>query len=277
MRNVAWIALAAGIALLALNLAGVAMGQRSTRLADDQFMRTVDPLRIQPEEFWREARRHPGETDREFVGRATGLVDDAIAHGWGHYDLIGRYAPRVPLRENFVLWGLSWARPEVYRNYEFCSARKAVERGLGLCSQVSIVLVTVLQQNGVEASIAGLSGHVVVRARVAPDRWIIADPDTGVVFDHDLSDLETNTSIVIAAYRSTGMPEVVAQRLSKAYLPPGNVLVSSVEEFASVCRIERAAYWVKWSLPPLLILFAAALLELLPRARSDAQELAKKP
>lgn len=162
IRTLAWIVLAAGIALLSLNLAGIASGLRSPELAGDPRVRVPDPLTVGPEEFQNRSRRQAGESERAFVERATLLVDDSIAQWWGDAKAIDTYAMRVPLRENFVLWSLSWAAPRVYREYEFCNARKAVERGLGLCSQASIVLVTTLRKNGVDASSAPptrSSGH----------------------------------------------------------------------------------------------------------------------
>lgn len=259
IRRLAWVALAAGIALLVLNLAGLATGLRNPALAGDPHVRVPDPLLVGPEEFRSRSRRQAGESDRALVERATLLVDDSIAQWWGDAKAIDTYAMRVPLRENFALWGLSWAAPRVYREYEFCSARKAVERGLGLCSQASIVLVTALRENGVDASIVGLSGHVVVRARVAPDRWIIADPDSGVAFDHDLPGLEATPSIARDAYLARGIPESAATTLSSAFSSEGNVIVGGVEEFApTVCSVERAAYVVKWALPALLVLAGLA-------------------
>ncbi|MGK2857609.1 MAG: hypothetical protein ACSLFQ_10430 [Thermoanaerobaculia bacterium] len=261
MRRLAWIALVVGIALLALNLAGMVVGLRSPSLAGDPQVRIPDPLSVTPDEFWKRARRQSGESDRALVERMTHLVDGSVAHWWGDERAIAKYSMRVPARENFVLWGLSWAAPRVYRQYEFCSAKKAVERGLGLCSQVSIVLVTVLRENGVDASIVGLDGHVVVRARIAPDRWIIADADAGVVFDLDLDGLEASPSIARDAYLATGMPQETATTLSNAYSPAGNVVVGGVEEFApTVCTIERAAYAIKWVLPALLAIAGLAVL-----------------
>lgn len=259
MRTLAWVALAAGIALLLLNLAGIAIGLRNPKLAGDPHVRVPDPLTVGPDEFRNQSRRQAGESDRAFVERATLLVDDSIAQWWGDEKTIDTYAMRVPLRENFVLWSLSWTAPRVYREYEFCSARKAVERGLGLCSQASIVLVTALRENGVDASIVGLSGHVVVRALVAPDRWIIADPDSGVAFDQDLRDLEEAPSIARDAYLARGIPETAATTLSTAFSSEGNVIVGGVEEFApTVCSVERAAYVVKWALPSLLAIAGLA-------------------
>lgn len=259
IRKLAWTALAAGVALLLLNLAGVTMGLRNPALAGDPHVRIPDPLVVSPGTFAEESRRRAAESDRALVERLTLLVDDSIAQWWGDAAVIDTYSMRVPLRENFVLWSLSWAVPRVYRQYEFCSARKAVERGLGLCSQSSIVLVTALRENGVDASIVGLSGHVVVRARVAPDRWIIADPDTGVVFDLDLPGLEAAPSIARDAYLARGVPESSATSLSNAYSRDGNVIAGGVEEFApTVCTIERAAYVAKWALPALLALAGLA-------------------
>lgn len=259
MRTLAWIALAAGIALLSLNLAGIAIGLRNPALAGDPHVRVPDPLTAGPEEFRIQSRRQAGESDRALVERATLLVDDSVAQWWGDEKAVDTYAMRVPPRENFVLWSLSWTVPRVYREYEFCSARKAVERGLGLCSQASIVLVTALRENRVDASIVGLSGHVVVRARVAPDRWVIADPDSGVVFDHDLPGLETSPSIARDAYLARGIPETAATTLSRAFSSEGNVIVGGVEEFApTVCSIERAAYAIKWALPSLLAIAGLA-------------------
>jgi hypothetical protein len=261
MRALGPIAFAAGIVLLALNLAGVASGVRSPALGGASPFLASDPIRVSPAEFWRDARRRAGEDDRTYVARATHLVDDAVAHWWEDERDVETFGMRVPARENYLLWSLSWVAPRVYRQYEFCSAARAVERGLGLCSQVSIVLVTVLRENGVDAAIVGLDGHVVVRARVGTTQWIVADPDSGVVFDVDLATLEADPSIAFAAYRANGFPEEIATRLANAFAPDGNVIAGGVEEFApTACAVERAAYAAKWVIPVLLLVVGIVLL-----------------
>ncbi|MCM2317584.1 MAG: hypothetical protein NDJ92_20730, partial [Thermoanaerobaculia bacterium] len=86
-----------------------------------------------------------------------------------------------------------------------------------------------------------------------PDRWLIADPDSGVVFDLDLPGLEAAPSIARDAYLARGLPETAATTLSSAFSSEGNVIVGGVEEFApTVCSAERAAYAIKWALPALL-------------------------
>jgi hypothetical protein len=117
-----------------------------------------------------------------------------------------KYRVAIPITENWILYALAAIRPEL-RSYIFWDPRKEIERGIGLCGNVSSALVGVLRQHGIDARFVGLTGHVVVENGA----WCILDPDVGVVIPNSLSEIENDPSIARRSYKDallkTGLPE----------------------------------------------------------------------
>ena len=180
--GLAMLLLTVGALLLAINLYGLTQTLRPAFDEKSQFRFPNDfPLPI------KEARsgllKRPGEGEREYAERLTGHVAQSVAHIEWHseYDL-DRYHQRVPLWENFILhfMGRFSGIPE-YERYHYSDYDKALERGVGVCGDVSIILSEVLREQGINAQIVSYPGHVVVAARFADGEEILLDPDFGVI------------------------------------------------------------------------------------------------
>ena len=50
----------------------------------------------------------------------------------------------IPIYENYLLFIASYRYPDEYLKYEFVDYRKAIERGIGLCSQQAIIVSEIL-------------------------------------------------------------------------------------------------------------------------------------
>jgi hypothetical protein len=144
--------------------------------------------------------RKDGESDKDFALRVNKVVNDGFCHYWKE-EGIEKYNLRVPLWENYLLYAASYIQPETYRRYEFTDYKKNLERGVGLCSSHSIVVKGVLNDNGIDASLWDIAGHVVVRAVVEGNKGYILDPDFGVVVPYDTGAIEDNPEIVRASYK----------------------------------------------------------------------------
>ncbi len=83
--------------------------------------------------------------------------------------------------------------------YERDDWRTALRLGVGYCSQQSLVLAHFLQENGVEARVAALGGHVVVAAQREAGEWIL-DPDYGVVLPFSLQRAREDAEAVRSIY-----------------------------------------------------------------------------
>lgn len=76
---------------------------------------------------------------------------------------------------------------------------EALQRGVGLCSQQAIALHGLLKMFGIQSRVLGLNGHVVCIVLVQ-DRWIVADPDYGVVVPIAIEELEKNPMLAVPYY-----------------------------------------------------------------------------
>jgi hypothetical protein len=199
---------------------------------------------------------------------ATRIFHEGIAHvdsadirarGLSHYRM------RVPVTENWVLFALSYLKPDTYRDYEFCSYERAIERGTGRCGQQSLALVSFLEERGFETGFVALGGHAIATVRTAEAGWVLLDPDYGGVIPFDLAEAQSRPQDVLSYYWSDAARQ---NGIDELYGPDGNALrLGGVRaRYARACPIEKAAYAVKW-LGPLLLLLPLAFVAFAARGR----------
>ena len=243
-----------GVALLFLNLVGLVIPLRSPAITADfadfarpsttsyeSAMETLDALTAaDPETLASKA------TQVFFQGMAHVDPKDAAAHG------LELYRMRVPAWENYLLFGLSYLKPDTYRDYEFSSFERALERGTGRCGQQALALVSFLSQQGLKTGFVDLGGHTLATVEVSPGLWHLLDPDYGAVIPFDLQTAEANPSRVLEYYRGTAAEE---RGLAELYEPKGNELWLGGPEarWGRASSIELLFYWLKWVLPLVLI------------------------
>ena len=215
---------ALGIMLLALNVPGLFTSLRNPDIYNEAgtlFLRDITLTEKRLHELL-----DASPADRKAY---VSLVNEAANQGIAHYWLdegIDKYNLRVPLTENYLLYAASYVHPKRFLKYEFADYRKAVERGVGLCSQHAIVAAEILRQKGISTRIIGLTGHVVATARVddGKNEWWILDADYGVVIPHHIEDIEKAPGIVAPYYRARGYDEDVVATLVEIYGKEGNVV-----------------------------------------------------
>jgi hypothetical protein len=206
----------------------------------------------------------------DLVTEATRVFNEGIAHV-SRRDIrslgLDSLRMRVPFSENWILHVLSYVKPDTYRDYEFCSYRRALERGTGRCGQNALALVSYLSERGVRTGFVSLGGHAIATAEVAADRWYLLDPDYGGVMPFDIDTAQRNPSSVLPYYWSAAARE---NGLDTLYGAADNEVTMGGPEarFARACPIEYVAYWLKWILP--LVLLLPALIAWRRRRRGEA-------
>lgn len=200
----------------------------------------------------RDARGFLTEATR-VVHRGMAHVDpaDVRRHGLAHYRM------RVPLSENWLLFALSYLKPDTYENYEFCDYRKALERGTGRCGQQALALVGFLSECGFETGFVRLGGHVIAMAKAGERGWYLLDPDYGGVVPYGLAEAESDPAGVLRHYWTSVAEQ---RRVDELFEPEGNSVLYGGPEarWGRAYPIERVAYASKWAVP--LVLIACALL-----------------
>jgi hypothetical protein len=202
-------------------------------------------LTMPPETMRQEALRGPTETDAAYAMRMTALVHRGILHAWDTPEAEGLHAS-LPVWENWIIFALKGIVPSFHR-WEFVDADRAIERGIGLCSQQAIVLDEILRRNGVESDILVLDGHVVVEFTQGTP--MILDPDFGVVMQGTPHTIRDNLAMVDEAY-----PPDVAAALRPIYARPPLAAVADVSQYhPRRVWLEPALYVLKWLLPLLML------------------------
>lgn len=247
-----------GLFLLVLNVIGLFKTLRNPELYEEEkiIRNRIGDVTIKYPEIKSMLVKKDGETDEQFAIRINKVVNDGFAHYWKS-EGIRKYNLRIPAWENYMLYAASYIDRENYERYEFSNYKKNLERGAGLCSSHSIVVKGVLKDNGIDAALWDIAGHVVVRANVdkANNKWIILDPDFGVVVPHDTAAIQANPELVRPAYANLAAqyyPDAkdpyTTDHVVEIYGPDGNHIYDVDNWF------EYFSYWAIWILPLLLIL-----------------------
>lgn len=254
ISNISWMLLfLISVILLAVDLLGLFVPLRSQHVYQD-FTQTNNKIELDYKKAKEHLVRGENQSKKEFVYKVNEVVYAGTVHYWED-EGIEKYNLRVPFYENWLLYLASYIRPDIYRKYEFADYNKALERGVGLCSQRALIVIGVLNENGVEAQLIGLDGHVVLRAKVHDDTWYILDPDYGVVIPYDLHDIENNIQIVYQYYTKDITTNV--STMADIYGKTGNVIYpNGVIGYVGLKYyvIEYTSYIAIWILPLIVII-----------------------
>ena len=131
---------------------------------------------------------------------------------------------------------------------------KIIERGYGLCSQVSLAIYDFFKKNNLNSLILALGGHVVIEFQNG-DKSYILDPDYNVVINGDLNSIYANSDIIVEAYKSAGYPKKNIERLKEIYMSKeDNKIVSRSEYYPKLTKFYYLVNLLKWFIPILIII-----------------------
>jgi len=223
-----------GIGLLVINFIGFVVPLRKVEVAE----------RVITKEKFYEAITWNGEPINEYTIK----VNDAIKKGVFQYrddKEKARYFMRVPVEENYVLYLMYPDR------YEFFDYKRAVERGVGLCSQQSIILAGIMYEHGIESRVVVMERHVVVTVQVdkLSNEWWICDPSYGVVVRENINDVARQPELIKKYYLEKGFRNDVVDNLVSIYRQDEHKLV----DVGWLKYIDGLFYVAKWIIPLVLI------------------------
>ncbi len=244
----------AGLLLLGINFYGLLFKSlRNPELGSEKTPYKND-LSISLSEARKNMDRKPNESEKKFAYRATMLVNHVMIHYWKD-EGIKKFNIRVPVWENYILYLASVVNPKKYRKYEFRNYKKAIERGVGICSQPSIALKGLLNDNGIDADLWDIAGHVVVSAKFSDGSGWILDPDYGKYVPYNIAQIEANPELVRNSYKDQNTVYAshitehrVTDDIVNLYEKKGNHIYYMDSSF------ENFSYIAIWIIPFLLIL-----------------------
>jgi hypothetical protein len=252
MKKLSYFIFVPGLILLIINFSGLFMSMRNPELYTETNTGRINDVTIWLEDAKKQIVRKDGETDKAFAVRINDVVSRSMMH---YYKKEGekKYNLRVPVWENWPLWLKGCFSDD--KRYEFAQYKKNLERGVGLCSTHSVVVKGILLDNGINASLWDIAGHVIVRAEVDKNEWWILDPDYGLVVEHDIPEIEADPELVRPAYAE--MAKLYKPDYDDPYTTDHVVEIYEKEGnhiYDLNLPLEKAMYAAKWIIPFLLIL-----------------------
>jgi len=201
------------------------------------------------------------ENDIEYASRITIVVAKGLAHlDWLVYPE-DTFNQLIPIWENYFLYfmGKFSGIPE-YQRYHFANYLKSLERGIGICGDASMIMSQLLNEQNISNKILTFPGHVVVSATFENGKQYIFDADYGIVIPYSIDEFASNSRDIATLYSDAGYPLkefLLFQRIYKENYGQ----FDGVEHFiTNKYYFEKFAYWLKWPLPILIVLFSLIFL-----------------
>jgi hypothetical protein len=257
MKILKFVLFGVGFVLLLITVFGLFKSLRNPAIYDEKSTPYINDITVTLMDAKKEAKRKPGESDKDLVVRINSLVNKGTAY-YMRLEGAKKYNLRIPVWENYILFAASKINPKRYGRYEFANYKKNFERGVGLCSTHAIIAKGILNNNGIDADLLDLTGHVVVRAKVDKDNWYVIDPTIGgIVIPYDMNEIEANPEIIRDFYKN----RLHLYREKPTHFDSNNDLVkyygkegNKIYTMDRTGRFENFSYAAIWILPILLML-----------------------
>ena len=249
-----------GLFLISINIIGEFRDLRNKDILNEKNNYFYDDIILSYHQVINIINETKGMNKKEYASRINDAVHNGVAHYWAEEGR-ERYNLRVPVWENYFLYFFQFVFPKKYSLYEFLDYHKALERGVGLCSQHAIIVSGILNDHNITTDIIDLGGHVIARAQINTNTYVLLDADFGIVMPFDISHVERNPEVVIDYYDSIkskikGTEPPLEQWLKNTYDKEGNVIFhGGIASYGpQKYWIEKGAYAAKWIFPILLII-----------------------
>lgn len=200
--RMARVLLIAGSTLLLLNICGLFLTLRNPDLLE-RVTKARHVSRLNQHQLALLLPRSEGESDYGYMNRINRLVHQSTIHFWAEelagHEIHSPFVLRVPPWDNYILFFTSFFVHD-FNGYEFASYKKGLERGFGLCSQRSLILVGILNQAGIRAHLVNLGGHVISIAELSDGSNYLLDPDFEISTNATLDQLKSDPGLVRSLY-----------------------------------------------------------------------------
>jgi hypothetical protein len=243
-----------GIFLFGLNLYGLFVPLRNNDIYFEKQTYFKNDITLTEKKLL-ELLKRDNESDEEYLIKVNNAVNSGIAHYWKD-EGINKYNFRIPIYENYLLFAASYLSPSKFKKYEYANYRKAIERGVGLCSQHALVLSQIIENEGIEAKVINISRHVVVTAPISKNKdiWWVLDPDFGVIIKNDIETIVQSPEIIRPYYFNKGYDTITVNTLTDSYSEIAGVY-NGAFEYSGWKRyyFEKFTYIAIWVIPIFLI------------------------
>jgi hypothetical protein len=210
-----------GIILVCINVAGFFLPLRSPELYQlNQLNPDTKHDIILTEQQVQDVIKNNTMDRKQYLINVNSAVNQGVANYWGYkecivngqkiscddYEGIDKLNLRVPLYENYILFFSSYILPEHFLRYEFTDYRKALELGIGVCDQQTIILDGILKSQNIESKMVNTPHHFfeIALADPATNEWWVLDPYLGVVIPYNVQQIQENPELLRAVFLKEG-------------------------------------------------------------------------
>ena len=255
LKTLRWFLIVIGIGLLTINVYGLTQTMRPAVFFTDELRFGARDISLSLEEYQQAVIKQENESDIEYAKRLTQVIADGTAHiHWERYDPV-KFHQRVPIWENWILYamGLFSGIPE-FERYHFVTPSKSIERGIGICGDASMLMTSLLEDNGIEASIVTVPGHVLVSAEIE-GKTKVYDPDFGVILPYSAAELINNAQAASQLYVDAGYNLYDRRFFNKAFAQAHTMWEGPEHFITTKYYFEKISYWAIWLIPLSSLLF----------------------
>lgn len=247
-----------GLLLLLLNMGGVFVSLRNNDIYQEKTKFENDITLT-----YKEAKEQIDRKDldrQSYIKNTVEVVKNGMAYVWD-YNKKEKYNITIPARENWLLFLGKYFYPAIYNKYEYCNPYKALERGVGICSQQTLVFVGILTDKNIPAKVIGLKGHIIstVEADEKNGEWWVVDADYGVIINKSIQEIEKNPELIKNYYEKEGYGKEKIEELKNLYQKDGNKVYQKQGVMGYTdCNwkkyyIEKFSYYLIWIIPIFMI------------------------
>lgn len=247
-------------ALLLLNGYGLTKTLEPVNIQTENLRFGQNDVTLSKEDFIDQIEKGFDETPQAYAQRLTHVISAGLAHvHWEKYDP-DRFNQRVPVWENYLLYAMGrWSSIPEFERYHFVTPSKAIERGIGICGDASMLMSELFKQNQIKNQIITVPGHVMVEVDYGGRKQLL-DPDFGVVLNHSGDYYRSNPEALLQQYQDSGFvsngEDVVYRGISQkiTYWDGAEHFITNKYYF------EKISYWLIWLFPLILLVLGWFLL-----------------
>jgi hypothetical protein len=248
------------ISILGIDFYGLSKSMDLGEIDSDSLRFGETDVQLSKAEYVAGIQKREQETDKAFATRLASVIAKGTAHiHWERYSP-DKFHQLVPIWENWLLhlMGRFSGIPE-FERYHFVTIEKSIERGIGICGEVSMLMHQILMENNIDANIVTFPGHVVVSS-VFDGEEIILDPDFGVTVPFGLDKINASYSEAAKLYTAEGYTELDELFFRKSFKGQYEIWNGPKHFITNKYYFEKISYFAIWILPILGVFLASILI-----------------
>jgi hypothetical protein len=261
-----------GIILISINISGFFIPLRSPDVYH-QLTRygTNQSITLTEQQVW-DIVKNTSMDRKQYLINVNSAINNGVAYYWGtkpciidghpdqclDYERIDKFL-RVPIYENYILYGMSYILPQHFLRYFFTDYQIGLERGVGFCDQQTVVLDGLLKSKGIESKMIATPHHFFETALADPatNEWWVLDPTFGVVIPYSIEQIQANPELIRYTFLKGGYSnETIDQQLIQSVFQNHTIKIHpDISEYSTkFYPFERLSYILIWVIPFCLML-----------------------